>query len=88
MKDSLLRSIEKPKFKVGETVILLGKNEEAIVVSLSWHYKFAEPVYKVKVNGKIKLYTDRKPCPSCEHVIDEFRKMYPEIELTVIYNGN
>ena len=37
--------------------------------------------------GKIKLYTDRKPCVSCEHAISEFCKMYPEIELTVIYNG-
>ncbi len=34
-----------------------------------------------------EIYTDRKLCPSFEHAIDEFRKMYPEIELTVIYNS-
>ena len=38
--------------------------------------------------GKIKLYTDRKPCVSCEHAISEFCKIYPEIELTVIYIKN
>ena len=54
VKDSLVKAIEEPKFKIGETVMLSDKNEEAIVVSIGWHYKFAEPIYIVKVNGKIK----------------------------------
>lgn len=54
VKESLLKIIEEPKFKIGETVTLINKNEKAIVASISWHYKLAEPIYAVKVNGKIK----------------------------------
>lgn len=54
VKDSLLKVVEEPKFKIGERVMLSEKNEEATVVSISWHYKFAEPIYTIKVNEKIK----------------------------------
>lgn len=54
VKESLLKLIEEPKYKIEETVTLINKNEKAIVVSISWHYKSAEPIYIVKVNGKVK----------------------------------
>lgn len=37
------------------------------------------------VSGKIKLYTDYKPCPSCQSVIKQFREKYRNIEVEVIY---
>lgn len=54
VKESLLKITEEPKFKIGETVILINKNEKAVVVSIGWHYKKAETIYTVKVNNKIK----------------------------------
>ena len=50
VKGSLLKLTEEPKFKIGETVILVNKNEEAVVVSISWHYKLEEAIYTVKIN--------------------------------------
>ena len=38
------------------------------------------------VSGKIKLYTELIPCPSCQSVISQFQKMYPNISIEVIYN--
>ncbi len=37
------------------------------------------------VTGKIKLYTDYKPCPSCQSVIEQFRKKHRNIEVEVIH---
>ena len=54
VKGSLLKSTEGPKFKIGETVILINKNEKAVVVSIGWHYKLAEAIYTVSINGKVK----------------------------------
>jgi len=36
-------------------------------------------------SGNIKLYTDLKPCPSCENVIKQFKDKYPNINIEVIY---
>lgn len=54
MRESLLKSIEEPTFKISQIVNLINKNEKAVVVSISWHYKQKEPIYIVKVNDKIK----------------------------------
>lgn len=54
VKGSLLKTTEGPKFKIGETVILINKNEEAVVVDISWHYKLSEAIYTVSINGKVK----------------------------------
>ncbi|RKI98472.1 hypothetical protein D7X87_26760 [bacterium D16-54] len=54
VKESLLKTTEEPKFKIGETVILINKNEKAVVVSIGWHYKLAEAIYTVSINGKVK----------------------------------
>ena len=39
-----------------------------------------------KASGKITLYTDLSPCPSCEYVINQFAEMYPNIEIEVVYS--
>ena len=35
--------------------------------------------------GSIKLYTELEPCPSCQNVIEQFKKMYHNIDIEVIY---
>lgn len=37
--------------------------------------------------GKITLYTDYPPCPSCQYVIRQFMSKYPNIKVEVIYSG-
>lgn len=37
-------------------------------------------------SGKITLYTELEPCPSCQSVIEQFRQMYPNIDIDVIYS--
>lgn len=39
---------------------------------------------KTNVSGKILLYTERKCCPSCEYVIQQFMDKYPNIIITII----
>ena len=36
-------------------------------------------------SGTVALYTDLPPCASCQRVIEEFRKRYPRIRITVLY---
>ncbi|MGN0495352.1 MAG: deaminase domain-containing protein [Lachnospiraceae bacterium] len=40
------------------------------------------------VEGTIYLFTERKPCPSFEGVIEKFKEMFPNIKLYVIYQYN
>lgn len=37
-------------------------------------------------SGTIKLYTELEPCPSCQSVIEQFKEMYPNIDIEVIYS--
>lgn len=37
-------------------------------------------------SGKIILYTELAPCPSCQSVIEQFKQMYPNIDIEVIYS--
>lgn len=37
------------------------------------------------VEGTIYLFTERKPCPSCEGVIEKFKEMFPNVNLYVVY---
>lgn len=38
--------------------------------------------------GKITLFTDRIPCPSCENVILEFLQRYKSITIEIIHNND
>lgn len=38
-------------------------------------------------SGKIKLFTHRKPCPSCSRVINMFMERYPNITVEVLHNN-
>ena len=37
------------------------------------------------VTGTIYIFTERKPCLSCEGVINKFKEMFPNIKLFIIY---
>lgn len=40
------------------------------------------------VEGTIYLFTERKPRPSCECVIEKFKEMFPNVNLYVVYQYN
>ena len=40
------------------------------------------------VTGTIYVFTERKPCLSCEGVINKFKKMFPNVNLYVVYQYN
>ncbi len=37
--------------------------------------------------GRVRLYTDLPPCASCRHVMQQFLKAYPQVQLQVLYRG-
>lgn len=39
------------------------------------------------ITGKIRLFTELEPCPSCDNVILEFLKKYKNITIEVIHNN-
>ena len=39
----------------------------------------------INAKGNITLYTDLYPCPSCQYVIEQFMKKYPNIKVNIIY---
>ncbi|WP_376793999.1 deaminase domain-containing protein [Thermogemmatispora sp.] len=43
-----------------------------------------EPVCLVQ--ARVRLYSERKPCPVCEDLIAQFQRMFPRIELRVDYD--
>ena len=36
-----------------------------------------------RVRGQLYLYTERKPCESCQGVINQFEQRFPEIKITI-----
>ncbi|MBD2571022.1 deaminase domain-containing protein [Anabaena lutea] len=36
-----------------------------------------------RVRGQLYLYTERKPCESCQSVINQFEQKFPEIKITI-----
>lgn len=43
--------------------------------------------YNRDSTGTLYLYTDRKPCDSCENVIGEFSLQYPSLTITILHGG-
>ena len=42
-------------------------------------------VETLEVAGTVNLFTERPPCDSCSFVIEQFRRQFPNIALTVNY---
>lgn len=40
---------------------------------------------KSEVEGKLYLYTERKPCESCIGVLKQFKNKYPMIEIIEVF---
>ncbi len=38
-----------------------------------------------QIRGKLYLYTERKPCESCNYVLQQFQDKYPNIEIAEIF---
>ena len=36
-----------------------------------------------RVRGQLYLYTERKPCESCQRVINQFEQKFPEITINI-----
>jgi filamentous hemagglutinin len=39
-----------------------------------------------EARGRAYLYTERKPCESCDGVIQQFKEKYPNIDLDVFWD--
>ncbi len=82
---------EKSPFK---TLDVNNKNivndEGAWSRSVDAEYKILSDIQKrlgnnFNATGEVKLYKRLIPCPSCEGVINQFQKMYPNIKVEIIY---
>ena len=72
-------------------------NNENVVDGGGAYYRYNDTEYKIlneiatrigdnpEVSGHIKMYSDLKSCPSCQHVIKQFQARYPKIKVEVIY---
>ena len=83
--------LEKSPFK---TLDVNNKNivngEGAWSRSVDAEYKILSDIQKrlgnnFNATGEVKLYKRLIPCPSCEGVINQFQKMYPNIKVEIIY---
>ncbi|ENQ3104998.1 hypothetical protein ACEOWJ_000937 [Bacillus cereus] len=41
----------------------------------------------VNAQGRIKLFTEKDTCSSCNGVINQFKIRYPKIEIKVVHNN-
>ncbi len=44
-----------------------------------------EMFYNREVAGQLYLYTERKPCESCNGVIAQFKDKFPNIEISGVF---
>lgn len=85
----------KPESSPFKTVEVNGNNvidgEGAWPRDVDTEYKILSDIQSkigdnYSASGKIKLYTELVPCPSCQSVIEQFKEMYPNIDIEVIYS--
>ena len=76
-------------FEVNKKNVING--EGAWMRDVDTEYKILSDLQKrlgtnYSAKGTIKLYTKLEPCPSCIRVIGQFKKMYPNIEVEIVYS--
>ena len=54
VKPSLLESVSTPRFTVGQVVRIPGKDGEAVIEGIYWHFKDRKPYFMVRYKGKLK----------------------------------
>ncbi|MBN8563019.1 deaminase domain-containing protein [Leptolyngbya boryana CZ1] len=45
-----------------------------------------EELKQVQVEGKLYLYTERKPCESCQNILRQFRELFPSVGISVVWD--
>jgi RHS repeat-associated protein len=73
-----------------ENRIFTTKKSGAMTRDFDTEVKILEEVAKdlpKDARGTINLYTERKPCPSCKGVIEQFQQRFPNINLNVTWGG-
>lgn len=50
----LFKMVKKPKFNIGEEVIIVKKDIVAVVTQINWHHAKSEEFYHLSVDGKRK----------------------------------
>lgn len=68
----------------------LINGEGAWLGDVDTEYKILSDIQKLlgenkNIRGKIKLYMELEPCPSCKYVIQQFKEMYPKLEIEIVY---
>ena len=99
--NSMIPSVEgsgisvKPKSSPFNTMYVNGQNiidgEGAWLRDVDTEYKILSDIQSrlgnnFEVAGSIKLYTELEPCFSCRSVIEQFKKMYPNIKIEIVYS--
>jgi hypothetical protein len=54
VKPSLLQPVAASRFTVGQVVRIPGKDADAVVDGIYWHYKDKRPYFIVRHKGKLK----------------------------------
>ncbi len=67
----------------GKGYIAATDSEYKILENIADEYWSDDPNARARVTGEIRLYTERKPCPSCIKVIQQFEKLFPNIHIIV-----
>lgn len=44
-----------------------------------------EDFYDCGVEGQLYLYTERKPCESCNSVLEQFKEKFPNVEISGVF---
>jgi len=48
----LYKVVNKPKYRIGENVIIISKSKIVEIIDINWHIKENVPFYHIKDNGK------------------------------------
>ena len=84
----------KPEMSPFEAIRVNGNNivdgEGAWLRDIDAEYKILSDIQKelgdnYTASGHIKLYTELEPCISCQRMIEQFKQMYPNIDIEIIY---
>ena len=60
-------------------------SEVKILENITHDLGYQEFCVDETVHGSVYLITERIPCPSCKGVLDQFEKMFPNVDVVVIY---
>ncbi|MCC7085000.1 MAG: hypothetical protein IT427_08335 [Pirellulales bacterium] len=83
---SPLGTVESPTARLFETLNSRGAAPTVNHTEVKILENVAKDLPK-NARGTINLFTERKPCDSCQHVIDQFQARFPNIKLNLTHGG-